>query len=89
MLKEFLSDQVSVVDTSNLFSLLSMYSLTRQIIVYVWSQYDGGNIKQRTIGYCSHQNQEASLKIVGGVILQSNQQEADPTSIYITSVIVS
>ena len=39
--------------------------------------------KQWTIG------QEAKLKIVGGVIPQSNQKEADPTSIYITSVIMS
>ena len=36
--------------------------------VFVWSQYDGGNIEQRTIGYGCRQNQEAKLKIVGGVI---------------------
>ena len=30
-------------------------------IVFVWSQYDGANMEQRTIG----QNQEAKLKIVG------------------------
>ena len=35
------------------------------------------------------QNQEAKLKIVGGVITWSNQQEADPTNSYIASVIVS
>ena len=38
------------------------------IIVYVWSQYDGPNIEQWTIGYGWRQNQEAKLKIVGGVI---------------------
>ena len=38
------------------------------IIVFVWSQCDGGNIEQRTIGYGCRQNQEAKLKIVGGVI---------------------
>ena len=38
------------------------------IIVYVWSQYDGGNIEQRTIGYGSSQNQKANLKILGGLI---------------------
>ena len=64
-------------------------SFLYDIIVYVWSQYDGGNIEQRTIGYGSRQNQEANLKIVGGVIPQSNQQEADPISSYKTSVIVS
>ena len=37
-------------------------------IVFVWSQYDGGNIEQRTIGYGCRQNQEAKLKIVGGVL---------------------
>ena len=39
---------------------------TTTIIVFVWSQYDGANIEQRTIGYGWHQNQEAKLKIVGG-----------------------
>ena len=37
-------------------------------IVFVWSQYDGGNIEQGTIGYGFRQNQKAKLKIVGGVI---------------------
>ena len=37
-------------------------------IVFVWSQYDGGNIEKRTIGYGCRQNQKAKLKIVGGVI---------------------
>ena len=36
------------------------------IIVLVWSQYDGANIGQYTIGYGWRQNQEAKLKIVGG-----------------------
>ena len=52
------------------------------IIEFVWSQYDGGNIEQRTIGYGFRQNKEAKLKIVGGVIPWSYQQEADPTSSY-------
>ena len=51
--------------------------------------YDGVNIEQWTLGYGWRQNQEAKLKIAGGVIPQSNQQEADPTSSHITSVIVS
>ena len=34
-------------------------------IVFVWSQYDGGNFEQRTIGYGCCQNQETKLKIVG------------------------
>ena len=58
-------------------------------IVFVWSQYEGGNIEQRTIGYACRQNQEAKLKIVGGVIPQSNQKEADQTSNYIRSAIMS
>ena len=62
--------------------------IVRHIIVYVWSQYDGANIEQSTIGYGWRQNQEANLKIVGRVITWSNQQEADPTSSYVTSVIV-
>ena len=40
--------------------------LSVYIIVFVWSQYDGGNIEQWTIGYGCHQNQEAKLKIVEG-----------------------
>ena len=36
-------------------------------IVFVCSQYDGGNTEQRTIGYGCCQNQEAKLKIVGGL----------------------
>ena len=31
-------------------------------IVFVWSQYDGGNIEQRTIGYGCHQNQRSQAK---------------------------
>ena len=41
-------------------------------IVFVWSQYDGANIEQWTIGYSWRQNQESKLKNVGGAI--SNQQ---------------
>ena len=42
-------------------------------IVFVWPQYDGANIEQRTIGYRWRQNQEANLKIVGGDLSGSNQ----------------
>ena len=52
-------------------------------------RYDGANIDHWTIGYGWRRNQEAKLKIVGGVLTWSNQQEADPTSSYIKSVIVS
>ena len=37
--------------------------------VFVWSQYDGANIEQRTKGYGWRQNQKGKLVIVGGVIL--------------------
>ena len=57
-------------------------------IVFVWSQYDGANIEQGTIDYGWRQNQEAKLKIVGGDLSGSNQQDPDPTIHYITSVIV-
>ena len=61
-----------------------------QIIVFVWSQYDGANTGQRTIGYGWRWRhyQEAKLKIVGGDLPGSNQQDLDPTIHYITSVIV-
>ena len=49
------------------------------IIVFVWSQYDGANIDQRTIGDGWCQNQEANLKIVGGDLYGSNQQDLYPT----------
>ena len=52
---------------------------TVTFIVFVWSQYDGANIEQRTIGYGWRQNQEAKLKIVGGDLSGSNQQDLDPT----------
>ena len=32
-------------------------------------------------------NKEAKLKIVGGVILRSSQQDLDPASFYITSIL--
>ena len=64
------------------FLLIS--NLFQFTIVYIWSQYDGANIEQQTIGYGWRQHQEAKLKIVGEVIPYSNQQEADPTSSYIT-----
>ena len=34
-------------------------------IVFVWSQYDGGNIEQRTKGYGCHQNQRSLAKDCG------------------------
>ena len=51
-----------------LISLALLHSFTISIIhyiVFVWSQCDGANIEQRTIGCGWHQNQEAKLKIVG------------------------
>ena len=57
-------------------------------IVLFWSQYDGANIEQTPIGYGGRQNQEAKLKIVGGDLSGSNQQDLDPTIHYITPVIV-
>ena len=43
--------------------------------------YDGGNIEQRTIGYGSCQNQEAKIKIVGGVYLDpSNKKLIQPAA---------
>ena len=50
-----------------------------KIIVFVWSQYDGANTEQRTIGFGWRQNQDAKLKIVGGDLTGSNQQDLDPT----------
>ena len=38
---------------------------SNQSIVFVWSQNDGGNIEQRTIGYGCRQYQEAKLKNCG------------------------
>ena len=43
------------------------------------SQYDGANIEQEKIGYGWHQNQEAKMKIVGGDLPGSNQQDLDRT----------
>ena len=47
------------------FSTLSLITL---FIVFVWSQYDGVSIEQKTIGYGWHQNQEAKLKSVRGAM---------------------
>ena len=49
--------------------LLAVLQQVQSNIVYVWSQYDGANIEQRTVDYGWRQNQEAELKIVGGVII--------------------
>ena len=57
-------------------------------IVFVWSQYNGANIEQKTIGSGWRQNQEAKLKIVGKDLPGSNQQDLDPIIHYIISVIV-
>ena len=72
-----------------IFLIHSPQKTIHTTIVYVWSQYDVINIEQSTIGYGWCRNQEAKLKIVGGVIPRSNQQDLFPTSNYITSVIVS
>ena len=57
-------------------------------IVFVWSQYDDANIEQFTIGHGWHLNQEAKLKIVGGDLPGSNQQDLDPTNCALTFSIV-
>ena len=49
------------------FKILQLSKVRDDSIAFVWSQYDGGNIEQRTIGYGCRQNQEAKEKIVGGV----------------------
>ena len=46
-------------------------------------------LNKEQLAMVAAKNQEPKLKIVGGVIPQSNQQEADPTSSYITPVIMS
>ena len=46
---------------------------TIRSIVYVWSQHDGVNIEQWTIGYGWRQNLEAKLKIVGEQCLDPEQ----------------
>ena len=46
----------------NLFQVIQMTWRKGHYIVFVWSQYDGGNIAQRQ-GYGCRQNQEAKLKI--------------------------
>ena len=43
-------------------------------IVCVWSQYDGDNIEQRTIGYGYLQNQEAKIKNCGRILHVSGLQ---------------
>ena len=51
-------------------------------IVFFWSQYDGGIIEQRTIGYDCRQNQETKPKIVGGLIYNIN------TSLKLSSLVL-
>ena len=46
--------------------LVTKIMKTQQHIVFVWSQYDGANIEQLTVGYGWRQNQKVKLKIVGG-----------------------
>ena len=58
------------------------------IIVFVWSQYDGGNIEQRTTGYGCRQNQEAKLKNSGRSDSLIQPTRIYPTSHYMTSVIM-
>ena len=45
---------------------------------------EGRTVRKEKNRLWLRQNQEAKLKIVGGVIPQSNQQEADPTNSYAT-----
>ena len=61
-----------------------------QIIVFIWSQYDDGNIEQRTIGYGYSQNQEAKLEIVGGVtpLIQPKKKLIQPEG-YMTNWCIS
>ena len=65
-----------------------VYPVFHTVTVFVWSQYDDANIEQKTIGYGWRQNQKAKLKIVGGDLPGSNQQDLDLTIHYITSIIV-
>ena len=76
-----------MVDIQNGLKGIQKYPKTdrysgHSFIVFVLSQYDGANIKQRTIGYGWRQNQEAKLKIVGGDLSGSDQQDLDPTIHY-------
>ena len=48
--------------------IMRNHSSFRRSIVFIWSQYDGVNIEQRTIGYGWRQNHEAKLKNVGGAM---------------------
>ena len=45
-------------------------------------------ILNKKIGYGWRQNQEAKLKIVGGDLPGSNQQDLDPTIHYVTSAML-
>ena len=56
-------------------TILSIFRRFGQFFVFIWSQYGGANIEKRTIGYGWRQNQVAKLKIVGGDLPGSNQQD--------------
>ena len=71
-----------------MLTFVCTFSWKRYDIVFVWSQYNGVKIEQRAIGYGWQQNQGSKLKIVGGDLSGSNQQDLDPTIHYITSLIV-
>ena len=57
-----------ILEVDNVLLVFLIKPILAYIIVFGWSQYDSGNIEQRTIGYGCRQNQEAKLNIVGGVI---------------------
>ena len=47
------------------FNVCIMWAVLLAYYCFVWSQYDGGNIEQRTIGCGCRQNQDAKLKNCG------------------------
>ena len=58
-------------------------------IVFVWSQYDGGNIDKEQLAKVLCKTLEAKLKIVGRRLhLDPTIKYLDPTIHYITSVIM-
>ena len=86
-----------IIQTTKVFSSLTLPAIlennfyvsaqptSESDIVFVLSQYDGGIIEQRTIGYVCRQNLEAKLKDCG----RSNSLiQPTRTSSYMTSLIV-
>ena len=78
----------SRLDDKNLWTKSLGFRFARYI-VFVWSQYDGANIEQWTIGYGWRQNQKLSSFGETDHLTMWEEQYLDPTSTYITSVIVS